>query len=305
MTLTLEQIHLRDPFILADAATSSYYMYGTTGKTAWGGRPEGFDVYRSDDLVHWEGPAPAFRPAPGFWADRDYWAPEVHAWNGTYYMFASFKAEGKCRATQILAADSPAGPFVVHSAEPVTPADWECLDGTLYVDEGGDPWIVFCHEWVQVGDGEICCRRLTRGLDAAVGDPLLLFKASESGWSERGKAGNRVTDGPFLFRSEAGELRMIWSSFDKRGYNVGVARSVSGLITGPWKHEPKPLFGPSEADDGRKPAAPAEGGHGMLFRTFDGRPMLVIHAPNKHPEERPAIVPVREIDGTLALGYDQ
>ena len=52
-------------------------------------------------------------------------------------MFASFKAAGVCRGTQILVADHPKGPFVPHSDGPVTPRDWECLDGTLYVDPGG------------------------------------------------------------------------------------------------------------------------------------------------------------------------
>lgn len=301
MKLELKHIHLRDPFVLADERSQSYYMYGTTGKTAWKGTPEGFDVYRSEDLVHWEGPAPAFRPAAGFWSDRDYWAPEVHEWNGRYYMFASFKAEGRCRGTQILVADQPEGPFVVHSPEPVTPPDWECLDGTLYVDEAGDPWMVFCHEWLQVVDGEICCQRLTRRLDASIGEPQLMFRASESGWSVSGKAGNRVTDGPFLFRNEAGELHMIWSSFDKRGYNVGEARSVTGRLAGPWVHEPNPMFGPAGEDGSPRSGIPAEGGHGMLFRTFGGQLLLSIHAPNKHPDERPAFVHVKETGGKLTI----
>lgn len=42
-----------------------------------------------------------------------------------------------CRGTQILRADKPEGPFVPLSDGPVTPADWECLDGTLYVAADG------------------------------------------------------------------------------------------------------------------------------------------------------------------------
>jgi hypothetical protein len=169
------------------------------------------------------------------------------------------------------------------------------------VDEAGDPWIVFCHEWLQVVDGEICCQRLTHRLDASSGEPQLMFRASESGWSVSGKAGNRVTDGPFLFRNEAGELRMIWSSFDKRGYNVGEARSVTGRLAGPWVHEPNPMFGPAGEDGSPRSGIPAEGGHGMLFRTFGGQLLLSIHAPNKHPDERPAFVPVKETGGKLTI----
>lgn len=50
-------------------------------------------------------------------------------------MFASFKSETRSRATQILSADHPNGPFLLHGEEPITPKDWECLDGTFYIDQ--------------------------------------------------------------------------------------------------------------------------------------------------------------------------
>src|SRR6185436_5786395 len=107
----------------------------------------------STDLAHWDGPFPAFRPPSGFWADRNFWAPEVHFYQGRYYMFASFKAENVPRGTQILVSDTPQGLFLPMSAGTVTPPDWECLDGTFFLDANNAPWIIFCHEWVQVGDG--------------------------------------------------------------------------------------------------------------------------------------------------------
>lgn len=58
-------------------------------------------------------------------------------------------------------------PFVPLSDGPVTPADWECLDGTLYVAADGTPYLVFCHEWLQVKDGEMCAMPLTPDLTAA------------------------------------------------------------------------------------------------------------------------------------------
>ena len=62
-------------------------------------------------------------------------------------------------------------PFVPLSDGPVTPADWECLDGTLYVAANGTPYLVFCHEWLQVKDGEMCAMPLTPDLTAAAGEP--------------------------------------------------------------------------------------------------------------------------------------
>ncbi len=125
--MTFQDINIRDPFILP--VDGKYYMYGTRGSTTFG-YATGFDVYVSEDLESWSAPHPVFEASAEFWADRNFWAPEVHAYRGKYYMFASFKAENACRGTQILSADTPMGPFVPLTREPVTPRDWECLDGT-------------------------------------------------------------------------------------------------------------------------------------------------------------------------------
>ncbi|WP_028549929.1 glycoside hydrolase family 43 protein [Paenibacillus sp. UNC451MF] len=286
----LDDIHLRDPFILPVESERKYYLYGTSGETAWTGKPQGFDVYISDDLVNWEGPHRAFRPDASFWADRHYWAPEVHEWKGSYYMFASFKSEDRCRATQILVADRPEGPFKPHGNGPVTPADWECLDGTLYVDRSGEPWIVFCHEWLQVKDGEVCALRLSSDLTETQGDVITLFKASDAPWVRPVREGDTfVTDGPFFYSSKTGELLLLWSSFGEQGYAMGIARSLNGDISGPWIHEAEPVY--------RK-----DGGHGMLFHGLLGGLMLTIHLPNKNPNERPHIFPVEDCGGTLSVG---
>lgn len=283
--MRLGEIHLRDPFVWTDSSNGCYYMYGTNGDTAWNGKANGFDAYTSSNLIDWVGPFPVFRPPTDFWSDHHYWAPEVHLYRDRYYMFASFKALNKCRATQILVADHPLGPFVPHGDGPITPPEWECLDGTLFVDDDGVPWIVFCHEWTQVKDGEIHAMRLTHELDRALGKPVLLFKASQAYWPVEAEGkGNFVTDGPFLFRSDAGQLLMMWSSHGKQGYAIGIAQSVTGHILGPWLQEPELLF---EKD----------GGHGMLFHTLQGQLLLSLHMPNTHPNERPIFLSILSTDG--------
>lgn len=270
--------HLRDPFVLARPEEGRYYLFGSTDQDIWKGQGTGFDVYVGGSLDRWEGPLPAFRPEPGFWGRENFWAPEVHEHRGFFYMFASFKAPGKARATQILRAERPGGPYLMHSPEPVTPPEWECLDGTLFLDELGSPWLIFCHEWVQVGDGEICARRLSENLTRPAGEPVLLFRASEASWTRppRRKNGfcdpaSRVTDGPFLHRLSSGGLLMLWSSIGDRGYAMGYAYSPGSLF-GPWSQEEQSLV--SE-----------DGGHGMLFRAFDGRLYLTFHSPNDSPNE--------------------
>lgn len=277
-------IHIRDPFVLPVPAEGKYYLYGTTGAEAWTTSASGLDYYTSTDLEQWEGPFPAFRPPTGFWADRNFWAPEVHAYGGRYYMFLSLKSPDVRRGTQILVADHPSGPFVPISEAPMTPPDWECLDGTLFVDENHRPWMVFCHEWVQVVDGEVCAIPLSDTLDAAIGEPVLLFHASEAPWAQelnsKGRKGY-VTDGPWLHRMENGGLLMLWSSFGTGGYTVGMATSESGQLQGPWQQLADPLY-------------TGDGGHCMVFRTFEGELRVAFHRPNPNPDERPLFLPLRE-----------
>ncbi len=280
--MRIQDIHTRDPFILP--VDGKCYLYGTRGREAWSTRASGLDVFISNDLETWDGPMEVFTPPEGFWADRDFWAPEVHAYQGAYYMLASFKNATSCRGTQILRAERPEGPFVPHSDGPVTPRDWECLDGTLYIDEAGKPWMVFCHEWVQVQDGEMCALPLTDDLRAPAGGPVLLFRASEPSWARKGVK-DVVTDGPFLYRTAGGKLLMIWSSFSDNGYVQAVASSVSGSIQGPWRHE-ELLFD-------------RDGGHGMIFKTYAGELRLIIHSPNEHPKERPFMIPLIEKNDVL------
>lgn len=276
---TAQQINIRDPFVLLENGV--YYLYGTRGATCWG-KASGFDVYTSGDLAEWEGPFPCFENDGTFWADRNYWAPEVHPWHGGFYMFASFKSEDRRRGTAVLRADSPMGPFVPWSDGPVTPAEWECLDGTFYFGPDENPWMVFCHEWIQAGDGEVWAVRLSDDLRKAVGAPRLLFRASEADWAvemrhSSGKTGY-VTDGPFLWRSEDGKLLCLWSSFSAEGYTQALAVSDTGKIDGHFS-QLKPLF-------------MKNGGHGMLFATKENQLMLTLHQPNEHLREHPVFIPL-------------
>ena len=285
--ITTEQINIRDPFVLVHEG--AYYLYGTRGPTCWG-KADGFDVYKSDDLHSWEGPFVCFHNDGSFWADRNYWAPEVYRWQGAFYMFASFKSESRRRGTAILWAESPCGPFQPWSDGPVTPGDWECLDGTFYVSPKGVPYIVFCHEWVQAVDGEIWAMRLTDDLKAPAGSPSLLFRASEAPWSHivhhsSGVEGH-VTDGPFLWRLEDGRLLCLWSGFSQEGYAQGVAISDNGEIDGRFS-QIEPLF-------------LKDGGHGMIFRALDGQLYLTLHSPNQKLKERPVFIPLAvRSDGLL------
>ena len=271
--LRKEDIRIRDPFILTDHKNKCYYMYGTTALHTGGiGTSNTFSVYRSEDLETFSEPKVIFDGSKiGFWADCDYWAPEVHYYNGKYYLFGSFKSKDRHRATQILVCDTPDGEFKPLSDAPITPADWECLDGTFFVEDG-IPYMVFCHEWVQVNDGEIWAVPLTADLSRPAGEPFMLFRASDNPSVSETRSGNGkyVTDGPFLYR-DGGKINMIWSSFYQGRYLVLHAECDS--LRGTWKH------GASLFD--------FDGGHAMIFETLEGKRMISLHSPNKANFERP------------------
>ena len=273
---------LRDPFVLVVGET--LYAYGT-----------GWEVYRntSGTLVgHWE-PLGRCVKAPDDFKDCD-WAPEVHRYKDAYYMFTTYRSsETGRRECFILRADKPEGPFLRHSVKHLTPKDWDCIDGTLYIDKSGDPYMVFVHEWITMPDkvGTFAVARLSADLTHLVSAPTELFRADDAAWATEG-----ITDGCFLYRTEEGSLLMLWSNVDSDGYAVGIARSESGEIEGPWTQERAPLY--SKASLGVY-----DGGHGMIF-THREKKYLSIHSPNApHPEEshRACFFPVREENDTLVL----
>ncbi|MGL3149536.1 glycoside hydrolase family 43 protein [Microbacterium sp. A82] len=290
-SVRLDEIQIRDPFVLLDESTGRYWLFGSTDQNIWDGPATGFDTYHSDDLQTWHGPIPAFRPAADFWSHTQYWAPEVHAYDNAFYLFATFTAEGHRRGTQILRADHPEGPYEPWSDGPLTPRAWECLDGTLHV-ENGIPYLVFCHEWKDVGDGEIHAIELAADLRSTIGEPRLLFRASEAPWARSIPrpefAEVFVTDGPSMHRTADGRLLMVWSSFGDSGYAMGVATSASGGIAGPWIQSEAPLW-------------PADGGHGMVFTTTEGTLLLTLHSPNRTPDERAHFFELQETPAGLQL----
>lgn len=293
----VRDINISDPFILADPVSKKYYTYAAYFNPSR--FPElmkkgRFYALESEDLINWSEPILVFdRETCGFWASEDYWAPECHIWNGKYYLISSFRAPGTYRKCQCMVADSPLGPFRPIKEEAVTPPDWQCLDGTLYVDPKGKPWMVFCHEWLQVGDGQIAAIPLSDDLGSAIGDPVILFRASDAPWGAafftgEKEAGGYVTDGPFLYRMKNGKLLMLWSTFTTTGYATGYCISESGTLFGPWKQQRNPLYF-------------HDGAHSSLFRTFGGKLMMALHCPNDQPKKKPLIFEMEETEDGIAI----
>lgn len=278
--LLLPQMQLHDPFIVADEASRTYYLFTRNEAAMTGDRRLGTMVYTSRDLKHWTRPRVVFALPEGTWAKAGSWAPEVHAWKGKWYLFTTFHDEAATlpaagnrkpyrRGTILAVADKVDGPYrVFRNGEPIAPKELMTLDGTLYVDPAGKPWLVYAHEWLQTTVGTIEAIPLNDEL-AAVGPPRVLFRGNEAPWArgQRQPDGDDVwvTDGPEFHRTSTGTLVMLWSSYGERGYVQSIARSTSGKLEGPWEQ--------------LDPLVRRDSGHGMLFRAFDGRLMMVLHRP--------------------------
>ena len=302
--LTLKDIYIRDPFIVPVAEEGVYYMYASSSTIENGKTYGGMVAYKSKDLKTWTGPVRVFDVPRDNWITGTVWAPEVHTYNGKYYLFATlnsdiiWKAPEKGhpafthRATQVFWSERPEGPFQAFDEKvPHTPMGQMCLDGTLWV-ENGIPYMIYCHEWVEMMDGTMELVQLKNDLSGTIGQPIRLFCASAAEWST-GSArsdGQRtyVTDGCFLYRTKTGKLLMIWSSFKNGDYAIGIAESATGKVIGPWRQQKEPLF---EKD----------GGHGMIFKTFEGELRLVLHSPNGGGLERAHLFEIEDCGDTLKL----
>jgi len=304
----LQEIPAGAPYILADSATQTYYLYTATGPSAAAGHRGGTLMYRSKDLESWDGPTLVFTPPEGMWADPALGAssPSVHAHQGRYYLLVTLRNSNSViekappawrtttrEATHIFVGDSPAGPFKPASDAPPTPADFMALDGTLYF-EGGVPYLVYAHDWVQVIDGGIEAVRLRPDLSSSAGDPSGLFRGSSAIWLKEQKAASRsprfyVTARPSVHRTKQGPLLMLWTSQRGGQYVQALACSASGRLDGPWRQE-EPLLLDERSS------------HATIFTTFRGELMLAIqHVPgdNRHPVIR--LVPVEEAGGSIRV----
>lgn len=284
-------INIRDPYVLVHEG--KYYLYGTRSETCWG-PADGFDCYVSDDMENWEGPVEIFHRPEGFWADRFYWAPECVYHGGKFCLVTTLGSEDRKKGIYVLKSDSPTGPFEPAS-ECLTPADWTCIDGTVFFEDGV-PYLIFSHSFEDDPKGDMCILPLSDDLCSATGEVTTIFSAGEAPWAnpvpfakaEFGMDGDvYFTDGPCLVKMEKG-LYMTWSSWGTNGYAVGIAVSESCRLAGPWKQLAKPLY-------------PENGGHGMVFTDVNGQLYFTLHTPNDKYMERPVFMKMKEEDGTLVL----
>ena len=298
-TLTFDELSMSDPFIYPDPETHTYYL------TSSGGR-----MYKSKDLKTWEGPYNII-DIKGLWLERAGFAAaaEIHKIGDYYYYAGTWSDHSDLiqqvprrynvphNQTYLLRSDKPEGPYTSFAITPgydYQPHDWDCIDGTLY-EENGKIYMIFVHEWTQIIDGTMDYIELAPDLSYTVSEhPVTMFRASElpccGEMNGLGEAtfGLRVTDGPQMFRTQTGKLGMLWSTWGKERYLQAVCYSESGTIAGPWIQEPEPFLANNS-------------GHGMLFRTFEGKLVYIVHHVEGNGPRKPQMWSVDDSGDKLVL----
>lgn len=241
-------VPLGDPFILLHGGT--YYAYGTHSD-------EGIEVYTSDDLLTWKYKGLALHKKDS-WADRWFWAPEIYAVNGKFYMYYSAD-EHICVAV----ADSPAGPFLQSKKEPMIDNE-KCIDSSLFIDDDGTPYLSF----VRFNDGNnIWIAELEKDYVTIKKETMKPCIHVSQKWEE---VWPRVNEASYILKHQ-GTYYMTYSanSYESPLYGIGCATATD--VMGPWtKYEENPLL--------LTPGELVGAGHSAMFTDKAGKLRLVYHA---------------------------
>ncbi len=298
-TNTLDEIYIRDSYILKDNGT--YYLYGTTNFPT-------FQVWSSTDKVNWKTEGTCYFSAP----DDAYfnvntpeepttWAPEVYKVDvdsdgvKEYVMFATFTQNNNdyMQASAVLVSDTPAGTYTLWSEGPITPADHSCLDATLYYD-GTTPYMIYSHEGGcscgDSGHGTMMYVQLTSDLKGMAGTPVKWFSCDEwtnvSTWeSFWGASDADVMDAPFVYTDANSQKWILWSTF----------------LDGVYLQQATPFsdLGDTSSLEDDTITLMNDAGHGMILKDGD-QDILVLHAPNSSGS-RAQLLPVTLSNGKLSV----
>ncbi len=265
--------YFADPFVLR--VGEEYFAYGT------GSTPAGrvFEVLRSDDLVRWTSVGGALEPL----ADPDattYWAPEVLAHDGSYFMYYSVGQEDRNHVIRVAVAEHPAGPFRDCGAT-LTPHERFAIDAHPFRDADGELYLFYARDVLE-GDRVGTSLAVDRLLDMTTleGNPRTVLRATRD-WqlfrAQRSMYGSVydwfTLEGPFV-RRHGDRYYCFYSGGAWEEHNYGVSYGVADHPLGPWAEPDAP--GPTVL-------ASVEGrvigpGHNSIVTAPNGQDFLVYHA---------------------------
>lgn len=214
-----------DPFIIRHDGL--FYAYATQNS------PEGFQVMTSPDLVHWTHRGACFRPP---WSPGHYWAPEVFARDGRFYLtYSATNPESGRHDIGVAVADHPLGPFE-HRAILVRgdEANVGVIDTTVFEDIDGRLYLLYSEEHPRC----IVLRELTPDLMAVTDERLELIRPDRA-W-ERG-----CNEAPtVLLRNGVYHLFFSVGNYQSGKFDAtyAVAHASAPTLRGPWSKSPGALL---------------------------------------------------------------
>jgi beta-xylosidase len=279
---TLWPSYFADPFVLR--VGDLYYAYGTDGPEEITFQSIGrqFPVLRSRDLMGWEYIGGALMAAQSL-AGLSFWAPEVVARDGRYFMYYSAGGpEGQQQQIRVAVADGPMGPFLGDDT-PVIPDEPFSIDAHPFRDPLDGKWyLFFAKDFFDEPTGTgIAVAELSADMTSIVGEPRPLFRA-QSDWQifERDRLWYGKTwptwycvEGPFVVYRN-GRYWMFYSGGRWESSNYGVGCAVSDHVLGPYR-DAHVMKGASVLRTGGGLYGP---GHNSVVIGPDGQDRICFHA---------------------------
>jgi xylan 1,4-beta-xylosidase len=239
---------MADPHVIR--VNGKYYLYGTADT-------RGYEVFTSDDLVHWERKGWAFDdPRRGAWAPDVFYNQRGDGKFYLYYTDNSPRAGDHRKQIGVAVAKSPLGPFVDKGSL----AD-NAIDAHLFQDDDGAFYLYYVD---LTGGFKIVGQAMADPLTRK-GERKIMIHPTEP-WE---KVSGEVTEGPFMLKRK-GVYYLMYSGTgaDSPNYGIGYATAKSPL--GPFtKYPGNPIARRTD-----KVLGP---GHHCVIPGPDGKPWLVYH----------------------------
>src|SRR5690606_29124694 len=202
-----DSISLADPTVFHYNGT--YYLYGTT-TSAIKNVGQGFLVYTSKDLEHWEGPKGAkaglaLKKGDAF-GNKGFWAPHIFGYKDKFYMAYTANEH-----IAMAVSDNPLGPFLNKTLQDLK-APVKQIDPFVFFDDDGKKYLY--HVRLQKGN-RIFVAELHDDLMGIKPETLRECISGELPWENTQNSDWPVTEGPTVLKHK-GLYYMLYSANDFR-----------------------------------------------------------------------------------------